>query len=105
MIDEVMKDPELAAMVNKSPKLKAIAEEVRQNPMAGLKYMGDPEVAPFLQKAMGKLSGGMGDMLGGAGGGKRKGKGKKGASADPMAGLGALLGGLGGGKKGDNADP
>merc|ERR1711957_195451 len=95
-IDKIMEDPELAKMVNQSPKLKKIAEEVKANPMAGLKYMQDPEVAPFLKKAMDKLMPGMSDMFGGMGGSsgskQRKGKGDK----DPMADLGALLGGLGG---------
>jgi len=96
-IDAIMDDPELSAMVNESPKLKKIADEVKANPMAGLKYMSDPEVAPFLKKAMDKLMPGMSDMFGGMGGGsggkQRKGKGKK---EDPMAGLDAMMNGMGG---------
>merc|ERR1712048_788394 len=55
MLAKVMADPELAKMINDSPKLKGIVEEVKDNPMAGMKYMGDPEVAPFMRKAMDKL--------------------------------------------------
>jgi len=124
-IDKVMADPELKAMVDENPKLQKILEEVKVNPMAGMQYMMDPEVSPFLQKAMAKMSGegalgnaGMPDLSGlmggmpggkGAKGGRRK-KGKSGGT-DPMGGLDmsammGMLGGLGGkgggkgGKKG-----
>lgn len=64
MIDDIMQDPELAKMIEASPKLKGIAAEVKENPMAGLQYMQDPEVAPFLLKAMNKLMPGMADIMG-----------------------------------------
>jgi hypothetical protein len=100
ILAEVMKDPELAKMIEESPKLKEVVKEVKDNPMAGLKYMSDPEVQPFLQKAMGKIMPGMGGMdglLGGMGGagGNRKGKGEK-KSAEPFAGLKDLQASLGG---------
>lgn len=54
-IAEILKDPELAKKIAASPKLQKIMEKVKHNPMAGLMHMSDPEVAPFLQKAMAKL--------------------------------------------------
>jgi len=50
MLAEVMKDPELAKMIEDSPKLKNIVKEVKENPMSGLQYMSDPEVAPFFRR-------------------------------------------------------
>lgn len=98
VLAQVMADPELAKMIEENPKLTKIVEETKENPMAALKYMSDPEVAPFVQKAMGKLMGG-GSGGGGAG---RKGKGKKakgagsGAGGPDLSQLGQMLGGLGG---------
>merc|ERR1719443_2242778 len=125
-----MDDPKLAKLVGASPKLQRIMKEVEANPMAGLKYMGDPEVAPLLDKAMGSLMGGgsgggkkpagkgkkpdlggLGDLLAGLGdlGGKKGAKAGKGNQADPLGGLGDLLKGLGdlgdGGKRGAGGDP
>merc|ERR1719350_1170608 len=54
-LDLVMADPELAKMVKESPKLLEVLEEVKDNPLAAMKYMADPEVGPFLQKAKKKL--------------------------------------------------
>merc|ERR1712226_566843 len=97
MLAKVMADPELAKMINDSPKLKGIVEEVKDNPMAGMKYMGDPEVAPFMRKAMDKLMpGGIPGLAGGLGG--KGGKGAKGGKggididglADMMKGMNAL---------------
>merc|ERR1712050_471102 len=65
-LDAVMADPELAKMIQDSPKLLEVLEEVKDNPLAGLKYMQDPEVGPVLQKAKKKL---MPTMMGG---GKQK---------------------------------
>lgn len=85
IMNELMKDPELKKMLEDSPKLQKIAEEVKNDPMAGLKYMGDPDVAPFLQKAMSRLMGG--------GGRAGKGKKKKGG-ADGLGDIGDMLGNL-----------
>jgi len=86
----VMADPELAKMIEDSPKLQGIVEEIKDNPMAAMQYMGDPEVGPFVQKAMAKL-------MGGGPGGKKKRKGKGAAGGgDPMAALAGLMGGMGG---------
>merc|ERR1711998_694289 len=84
-------------MIEESPKLKDVVKEVKDNPMAGLKYMSDPEVAPFIKKAMGKIMPGMEGLLGGMGGpgGQRKGKGEK-KSGEPFAGLKDLQKSLGG---------
>merc|ERR1712228_633577 len=68
MIDQLMEDPELAKMLEKNPKLVGIVEEVKANPMAGMKYMSDPEVSPFISKAMGKIMGGGMGMPGASGG-------------------------------------
>jgi len=95
-------DPELAKEIEKSPKLRKIIKEVKDNPMSAMQYLSDPEVAPFVQKVIGKLMPGMegmfGGMGGGAGGGKRrKRKGKKdGLEIDFGAMMGAM-GGQGGG--------
>eukprot|EP00747_Dinoflagellata_sp_TGD_P066002 gnl/TRDRNA2_/TRDRNA2_154607_c0_seq1.p1 gnl/TRDRNA2_/TRDRNA2_154607_c0~~gnl/TRDRNA2_/TRDRNA2_154607_c0_seq1.p1 ORF type:complete len:307 (+),score=67.98 gnl/TRDRNA2_/TRDRNA2_154607_c0_seq1:129-923(+) len=64
-IDAVLNDPELAKMVAENPKLAEVIKVVRENPLAGLQYMMDPEVGPFVQKAMGKLMGGGGGGIGG----------------------------------------
>merc|ERR1712012_1266961 len=81
-----------------SPKLQGIVEEVKDNPMSGLKYMSDPDVAPFMKKAMAKIMpGGLpglgGDSKGGKGAGRGKGAGGGGADlgglADMMKGFGA----------------
>jgi len=95
MISKLMADPELKSMIDSNPKLVEIVEEVKANPMAGLKYMMDPEVSPFIQKAMGKLGiGGGGGLPGGAGGkgGRRR---KKNAASGDLD-LGAMMGALGG---------
>jgi len=88
ILAELMKDPELKKMLDDSPKLQKIAAEVKSDPMAGLKYMSDPDVSPFLQKAMSRLMGA---------GGQRSGKGKKDKKASGLDGLGDIgdvLGGL-----------
>jgi len=90
MISKVMADPELKSMIDSNPKLLEILDEVKADPMAGLKYMMDPEVSPFIQKAMGKLGIG-GGGAGGKGGRKRK---KNAASGD--IDLAAMMGALGG---------
>merc|ERR1712061_695702 len=55
IVDDLLKDPDLAKMLEENPKLVKIVEEVKANPMAGMKYMGDPGISPFISKAMGKL--------------------------------------------------
>merc|ERR1712087_629970 len=91
-----MADPELAQMIKESPKLTEVVEEVKDNPMSGLKYMSDPDVAPFMKKAMAKIRpGGLpgpGDSKGGKGAGRGKGAGGSpdlGGLADMMKGFGA----------------
>jgi len=56
-IDGLMKDPELKQMIDANPKLADIVTEVKSNPMAAMKYMSDPEVSPFVEKAMKKMLG------------------------------------------------
>merc|ERR1711920_60286 len=104
MLDKVQSDPELNAMIQANPKLQRIVEEVKANPMAGMKYMSDPEVAPFMRKAMHKLMPGgipgVGDLGSGSRGGKgaSKGKGGGGLNKDKIAEMMAgLQGGAGGG--------
>merc|ERR1712107_650598 len=74
-IEDLLQDSELKTMLEENPKLAEIAEEVKKNPMAGMKYMMDPDptIQKFLSKAMSKLMGGAGGggldgLLGGAGG-------------------------------------
>merc|ERR1712151_604726 len=97
VLAKVMADPELAKMIEHSPKLQGIVEEVKDNPMSGLKYMSDPDVAPFMKKAMAKIMPGglpgLGESKGGKGAGRGKGAGGGGADlgglADMMKGFGA----------------
>eukprot|EP00930_Biecheleria_cincta_P073300 TRINITY_DN60607_c0_g1_i1.p1 TRINITY_DN60607_c0_g1~~TRINITY_DN60607_c0_g1_i1.p1 ORF type:complete len:555 (+),score=127.70 TRINITY_DN60607_c0_g1_i1:32-1696(+) len=72
LIDDLMKDPELKAMIDANPKLADVVTEVKSNPMAAMKYMSDPAVSPFVEKAMGKLMGGGG--FGGSGKKRKKSK-------------------------------
>jgi len=100
VMDQVTSDPELAEMIKGSPKLKKIAEDLMANPSAAMqymmKYMGDPEVSPFLQKAMGKLMGSdklkdsLGGLMGPGKGGKRRKSGKQGLSPEMLSALGKM---------------
>ena len=54
---KLLEDPEIAEMVAKNPKLGEAVKDVQANPMNFMKYMMDPEMAPFIQKAMSKLKG------------------------------------------------
>ena len=54
---KLLQDPEIAEMVEKNPKLGEAVKDVQANPMNFMKYMMDPEMAPFIQKAMSKLKG------------------------------------------------
>lgn len=98
MISKLMEDPELKSMIDSNPKLVQIVDEVKANPMAGLQYMMDPEVSPFIQKAMAKLGIGGGGGLPGLGaprGGKGGRRRKKNAGSGDVD-LGAMMGALGG---------
>lgn len=85
---KIMADPELAKMVNDSPKIQKVMKEVMDNPMSVMQYMSDPDLAPFVQKAMGKIMGG------GGGGGSRKRRRRK-SNKDAPPNMEDLLGGLG----------
>ena len=52
---KLLQDPEIAEMVAKNPKLGEAVKDVQANPMNFMKYMMDPEMGPFIQKAMSKL--------------------------------------------------
>ena len=54
---KLLEDPEIAEMVAKNPKLGEAVKDVQANPMNFMKYMMDPEMGPFIQKAMSKLKG------------------------------------------------
>ena len=54
---KLMQDPEIAEMVAANPKLGEAVKDVQANPMNFMKYMMDPEMGPFIQKAMSKLKG------------------------------------------------
>lgn len=69
-LEELMKDPEIQALMM-NPKMAKIAEEIKTGGIgAAMKYMSDPEIAPLFQKLTSKLlggSGGLGGMFGGNG--------------------------------------
>ena len=54
---KLLQDPEIAEMVEKNPKLGEAVKDVQANPMNFMKYMMNPKMAPFIQKAMSKLKG------------------------------------------------
>ena len=54
---KLLQDPEIAEMVAQNPKLGEAVKDVQANPMNFMKYMMDPEMGPFIQKAMSKLKG------------------------------------------------
>ena len=54
---KLLQDPEIAEMVAANPKLGEAVKDVQANPMNAMKYMMDPEMGPFIQKAMSKLKG------------------------------------------------
>ena len=51
----LLEDPEIKAMVEANPKFKDAVEDCIANPMNFMKYLSDPEMAPLISKAMGKL--------------------------------------------------
>jgi len=52
----VLEDPEIKEMIAKNPRLKDAVEDVLKNPGNIMKYFADPELSPFIMKAMGKLN-------------------------------------------------
>jgi len=52
----VLEDPEIKEMIAKNPRLKDAVEDVLKNPANVMKYFADPELSPFIMKAMGKLN-------------------------------------------------
>jgi len=53
---KILEDPEIKAMIDENPRFGAAVEDVMSNPMNFMKYLGDPEMSPLIQKAMGKLN-------------------------------------------------
>ena len=51
----VLEDPEIKQMIAQEPRVKAAIEDCLENPMNFVKYISDPELSPFLMKAMSKL--------------------------------------------------
>lgn len=51
----VLEDPEIKELIAKNPRLKAAVEDCLENPMNVMKYMSDPELSPFIMKAVSKL--------------------------------------------------
>jgi arsenite-transporting ATPase len=51
----VLEDPEIKAMIAQEPRVKAAIEDCLDNPLNFVKYISDPELSPFLMKAMSKL--------------------------------------------------
>mmetsp|Transcript_53785 Transcript_53785/g.64895 ORF Transcript_53785/g.64895 Transcript_53785/m.64895 type:complete len:565 (-) Transcript_53785:472-2166(-) len=52
---KVLEDPEIKEMVAQNPRVKDAIEDCMQNPMNFMKYISDPELSPFLSKAMSKM--------------------------------------------------
>jgi hypothetical protein len=57
-------DPDVQEAL-KNPKVASAYEEVKANPMSFMKYMGDPDIAPLVQKVMAKMSAGGGNPMAG----------------------------------------
>merc|ERR1711937_130708 len=72
MLEGLKSDPDVLEAL-KNPKVKAAYDDVSANPMGFMKYLGDPDIAPVIQKVMAKMGGGGG--------------------ANPMAGLLGAMGG------------
>jgi hypothetical protein len=51
----ILDDPEIKMMMENNPKVKDAVMDVLQNPMSFMKYLSDPELSPFISKAMSKL--------------------------------------------------
>lgn len=51
----ILEDPEIKAMIAEEPRVKAAIQDCLANPMNFVKYISDPELSPFLMKAMSKL--------------------------------------------------
>ena len=51
----VLEDPEIKEMIAQEPRVKAAIADCLANPMNFVKYISDPELSPFLMKAMSKL--------------------------------------------------
>merc|ERR1711971_1119270 len=49
----ILEDPEIKEMIAKNPRLKDAVEDVLKNPGNIMKYFADPELSPFIMKAMG----------------------------------------------------
>ena len=51
----VLEDPEIKEMIAQEPRVKAAIQDCLENPLNFVKYVTDPELSPFLMKAMSKL--------------------------------------------------
>mmetsp|Transcript_21120 Transcript_21120/g.25099 ORF Transcript_21120/g.25099 Transcript_21120/m.25099 type:complete len:568 (+) Transcript_21120:267-1970(+) len=51
----ILDDPEIKEMIAKNPRVKAAVEDVVKNPANFMKYLSDPELSPFIMKAVSKL--------------------------------------------------
>jgi len=51
----ILDDPEIKEMIAKEPRVKAAIQDCMISPMNFVKYISDPELSPFLMKAMTKL--------------------------------------------------
>jgi len=52
----VLEDPEVKEMIEQNPRVKAAVEDVIANPANFMKYLSDPELSPFIMKAVSKLN-------------------------------------------------
>jgi arsenite-transporting ATPase len=51
----ILEDPEIKEMIAQEPRVKTAIQDCLANPMNFIKYVSDPELSPFLMKAMSKL--------------------------------------------------
>eukprot|EP00546_Thalassionema_frauenfeldii_P015776 CAMPEP_0178913826 /NCGR_PEP_ID=MMETSP0786-20121207/11062_1 /TAXON_ID=186022 /ORGANISM="Thalassionema frauenfeldii, Strain CCMP 1798" /LENGTH=548 /DNA_ID=CAMNT_0020586619 /DNA_START=45 /DNA_END=1691 /DNA_ORIENTATION=+ len=51
----LQQDPEIKRMIDQNPRVQQAVEDVLVNPGNVMKYIADPEMSPFIMKAMAKL--------------------------------------------------
>jgi arsenite-transporting ATPase len=51
----ILEDPEIKQMIAQEPRVQEAIKDCLENPMNAIKYMMDPELNPFLLKAMSKI--------------------------------------------------
>eukprot|EP00656_Telonema_subtile_P002870 TRINITY_DN11308_c0_g1_i3.p1 TRINITY_DN11308_c0_g1~~TRINITY_DN11308_c0_g1_i3.p1 ORF type:complete len:397 (-),score=76.32 TRINITY_DN11308_c0_g1_i3:158-1348(-) len=64
LLQRVVEDPEVAALLESSPRVRAAFEELRINPMSCMMYVADPEMAPVVQRVMAEVNQIPGGLMG-----------------------------------------